>query len=75
MDFKIIFGERVAKQRKTLCLTQQQLGDMVGLTKQAINDIEHGRRNTLVPKAVLIAKSLNTTVEYLAGATDDPKRY
>ena len=74
MDFQKVFGERVANQRKALNLTQQQLGDMVGLSKQSINDIEHGRRNTLVSKAILIAQALNTTVEYLGAVTDDPER-
>lgn len=75
MDFQKTFGERVAARRKALNLTQQQLGDVAGLTKQAINDIEHGRRNTLVAKAILLAQALNTTVEYLGGATDDPRRH
>ena len=74
MDFQKKFGERIAQLRKELNFTQQQLGEAAGLSKQAINDIEHGRRSTLVTKAIYIAKTLNTTVEYLAGETDDPAR-
>ena len=74
MDFQKIFGERIAQRRKELKLTQQQLGDQAGLTKQAINDIEHGRRSTLVSKAINIAIALNTTVEYLGGQTENPNR-
>lgn len=74
MDFQKIFGERIAQRRKALNLTQQQLGEAAGLSKQAINDIEHGRRSTLVSKAIDIARALETTVEYLGGATEDPKR-
>lgn len=74
MDFQKIFGERIAQRRKELNLTQQQLGEIAGLSKQAINDIEHGRRSTLVIKAIDIARALNTTVEYLGGATDNPVR-
>ena len=74
MDFQKIFGERIAQRRKELKLTQQQLGDQAGLTKQAINDIEHGRRSTLVSKAINIAIALNTTVEYLGGQTENPSR-
>lgn len=72
MDFQKIFGERIAQQRKALNLTQQQLGEAAGLSKQAINDIEHGRRSTLVSKAIDIAQALGTSVEFLAGATDNP---
>ena len=72
MDFQKVFGERIAQQRKALNLTQQQLGEAAGLSKQAINDIEHGRRSTLVSKAIDIAQALGTSVEFLAGATDNP---
>lgn len=74
MDFQKMFGERISQRRKELNLTQQQLGEAAGLSKQAINDIEHGRRSTLVTKAICIAKALETTVEYLAGETENPKR-
>jgi len=67
-----IFGERVKTLRAASKLTQQQLGELVGLSKQAINDIEKGRRGTLVFKAVMIARHLNTTVEYLCGMSDLP---
>lgn len=74
MDFQKNFGERISQRRKELNLTQQQLGEKAGLSKQAINDIEHGRRSTLVTKAIAIAKALNTTVEYLCGDTNNPCR-
>lgn len=64
------FSERVKQLRIENKLTQQQLGDLVGLSKQAINDIEKGRRLTTVDKALLIAHQFNTTVEYLCGVTD-----
>ena len=72
MEFQESFGIRIAARRKEFHLTQQQLGDLVGLSKQAINDIEHGRRSTVVVKALAIAAVLNTTVEYIAGVTDNP---
>ena len=74
MDFQKIFGERISQRRKELNLTQQQLGEEAGLSKQAINDIEHGRRSTLVTKAIDIARALDTTVEYLGGYTNNPTR-
>lgn len=74
MEFQEIFGTRIAARRKEFHLTQQQLGDLVGLSKQAINDIEHGRRSTIVAKALAIADALDTSVEYLAGVTEDPRK-
>lgn len=69
-----VFGQRIASLRKLAGLTQKQLGEGVGLSMQAINDIEKGRRSTNVLKSIAIARLLNTTVEYLAGATDNPSR-
>lgn len=74
MDFQKNFGARIADRRKEFHLTQQQLGDLAGLSKQAINDIEHGRRSTIVAKALAIADALDTSVEYLAGVTEDPRK-
>lgn len=41
---------------------------------QAVNDIEKGRRETTITKAILIARLFNTTVEYLMGETDQQER-
>lgn len=74
MPSEKIFGQRIAEMRRAAGLTQKQVGEAVGLSMQAINDIEKGRRETKISKAVAIALFLNTTVEYLAGYTDDPTR-
>lgn len=62
-----IFGKRIKELRINANLTQQQLGASVGLSKQAINDIENGRRETKLSRALELAKLFNTNVEYLAG--------
>lgn len=67
------FGEKVRERRLQFGLTQQQLGEIAGLTKQAIKDIEKGRRSTVITKAIKIADCLKTNVPYLAGATDDDR--
>lgn len=74
MSSEKIFGQRISEMRRAAGLTQKQVGEAVGLSMQAINDIEKGRRETKISKAVAIALFLNTTVEYLAGYTDDPER-
>lgn len=70
--FQQYFGEKVRERRILMGLTQQQLGEAVGLSKQAINDIEKGRRSTLITKGLKIAECLNTSFMYLAGRNDDP---
>lgn len=68
------FGRRIFSLRKAAGMTQKQLGESVGLSMQAINDIEKGRRETTITKAILLARTFNTTVHYLVGDTDNPDR-
>lgn len=75
MSSQKIFGQRIFEMRQSAGLTQKQLGEAVGLSMQAINDIEKGRRETKLAKAIAIARLFNTSVEYLAGYTDDPTRH
>ena len=74
MSSENIFGQRIFELRKAAGMTQKQLGASVGLSMQAINDIEKGRRETTITKAILMAKIFNTTVHYLVGDTDNPDR-
>ena len=73
MDVKNLLGERIKTLRNAANLTQKQLGEAVDLSMQAINNIENGHRETKLSKVVAIAQLFDTTVEYLAGATDDPR--
>lgn len=74
MDSKNIFSRRIKELRLANKMTQPQLGEAIGLSKQAVNDIEQGRRETTITRAISIARLFNTTVEYLCGITDDPTR-
>ena len=74
MNSEKIFADRVKILRTQLNLTQQQLGEAIGLSKQAVNDIEQGRRQTTITKAIQMARLFNTTIEYLTGDSDDPVR-
>lgn len=74
MNSENIFGNRIFELRKSAGITQKQLGEAIGLSMQAINDIEKGRRETTITKAILLARYFNTTVEYLTGDTDDSSR-
>lgn len=44
-------------------LTQQQLADLVGCSRQTINSIEKGKFNPSVELALKLARVLKTTVE------------
>lgn len=65
-------GERVKKRRKELGLTQAELGELVGLKKAQISNIETGKRSTPSKNSQLFAKALQTSVAYLMGESDEP---
>lgn len=64
------FPERMKRLRLINNLTQLELGKAIGLSKQGINGLEHGRSKTTLDKAVLIADYFNVSIDYLVGRTD-----
>lgn len=56
---------RIRERRELLLLTQEQAAQLVGLSKDAWNHYERGRREPLVSRALAIARALETTVEDL----------
>ena len=52
-------------------LTQQQLADLVGVTRQTIHSIERGKYRPTVELALLLARTLDTTVEDLFQLEED----
>lgn len=68
----ILLKERVYQLRKEAHLSQQQLGDILGLTHKSISMIESGGRGTTIEKLVLLAEYFQVSTDYLLGITDDP---
>ena len=56
---------RVREQCTELGLTQEQLGQIVILTRQSINAIEQGRFTPSVHTALMLASALKTSVDGL----------
>lgn len=55
----------IRARRRRLDLTQQELADRVGVTRQTIVSIEKGRYNPSVGLAILLSRELEATVESL----------
>jgi transcriptional regulator with XRE-family HTH domain len=53
-----LLGERVAKLRRSRGLTQEQLAERMGMSRNHIADIELGMRNTGVWSFLLAARAL-----------------
>lgn len=60
-----IIRKNIKKYRKEKKLTQQDLADLVGISRQYITDIENENRNKHITIAILgrIADSLNISIE------------
>lgn len=58
-------GRRIGTLRRDQGLTQEKLGDMVGLDRTYILSIEHGRRNVGLDNLVKIAIGLGVTLPEL----------
>jgi len=58
-------GERVAKLRRERGLTQEQLAERAGVSRNHIADIELGMRNTGVWSFVLLSRAFGVTLSEL----------
>ncbi|MGN9166204.1 helix-turn-helix domain-containing protein [Tissierellaceae bacterium HCP3S3_D8] len=73
MFSKDIFSNRIKEERLKKDLKQSELGKVVGLSDNAISDIERGYRLTTIDKIVELADFFDVSIDYLAGRTDNPK--
>ncbi len=62
-----VFGKRLKEIRKKAHITQQQLGEMVGVTKVSICCYENGTRTPTLETLIDLADSLNVHLNYLLG--------
>jgi len=73
MEFSM--GDRIRKLRKDKQLTQTQLGDLVGVSKNAIYDWEKGTYQPEGQNLINLAKAFDVSTAFLLGKTNDPVRY
>lgn len=60
-----LFGKRIKELRKNKKLTQEQLGELVGVDYKQIGNIETGTYFTTMPTLERIASALNVEIEEL----------
>ena len=67
--------QRIRDLREDHDLTQKQIAGILGMSQTGYSKYETGEND--IPTAILIklARFYNTSVDYLLGETDDPKRY
>ena len=63
------------RQRKKLGYTQIQMQMLTGIDQSNYSKIESGRRNMSFEQCRQVALVLKTSMDYLAGLTDDDRPY
>jgi len=63
-------GMRLRAVRLRSGLSQRQVGDAVGVTRQTIYNIEQGDYATFVPVLVGLARVLGVSTDYLLGLSE-----
>ena len=68
-------GERLKKLRKERGLTQIKMQMLTGIDQSDYSKIESGKRYLTFEQCRKIALALDTSMDYLAGLTDEKKPY
>ena len=64
-------GERLKEEREKRGLTQQDVADEIGVTKQAIFSYEKGVRSPAVTTLCALAQFFEVTTDYLCGIAEN----
>lgn len=72
MFSKKLFGQRLSEIRRKKGETQDELGDILGIRKSQISQIENGFAATSVERLYKICEHYHVSPGYLLGLTDDP---
>ena len=62
---------RISFLRKSLHLTQAQLGELVNVSQRSVASWEGGQRSPSIPALCDLADQLGVSVDYLLGRTDE----
>ncbi|WP_051531110.1 helix-turn-helix domain-containing protein [Clostridiisalibacter paucivorans] len=65
-----MFSHRLKQLREYLGLTQDELAKQLNLTQSTISYYESGRKMPTLQNAIIIAKLLNTSLDYLVGISN-----
>ena len=72
--FLIDMGERIAKRRKELNLTQEQLAESINLSLQSISCIELGKKAIRPQNLVNLCNTLNVSTDYILTGKKEVKQ-
>lgn len=70
---KTIFSLRLKELIKCNGITSKAVADAIGVSKQAINQLEKQISIPSTNNLIAIAEFFNVSIDYLVGRTDNPK--
>lgn len=66
---------RLLKLRKEMGITQQKVAILTGIDQSDYSKLETGKRNMSFEQCKILAVLFKTSMDYLAGLTDQQKPY
>ena len=67
--------KRLRDMREDKDLTQAQMAEYLKIHQTTYSDYEIGNLNVPIEVFIKLAEYYNTSIDFLAGVTDNPKRY
>lgn len=75
MNYKQIFSRNLLRLRKEHKLSLQALGDILGISNQAVSLLEKGQNVPRFSVLMAIADYFDVSLDYLVGRTDNPNSH
>lgn len=75
MNYKNIFSNNLLRLRKERKLSLQALGDILGISNQAVSLLEKGKNVPRFNVLIAIADYFDVSLDYLVGRTDNPNSH
>lgn len=75
MENRKFFSERLALLRTSKGLSMSALGDLLGVSDEAVRLMERGKRSPSFEVLISIAAYFDVSLDYLVGRSDDPARH
>lgn len=71
-DLKVeILGQMIKRTRKERHLTQEQLGDLIGVRKSQISKLERNTKNVTIETILKVFRALKTNIRFSIEMTED----
>lgn len=69
----MIFNQRAKNLREDLDLTQEQIAQLLNVSRVTVNRYENDKYDMKLTYAIELAKIYNVSLDYIAGLTDEPR--